>query len=256
MDDQEIDIPPYASPRLRTRGMDRETRRMATVAGGLAVAIVAVALVWSGIHTGLGPPPVVKAPAGPMRTVPTNPGGLQVPGAHEQIMSGDVASGPPQLAPVQAPPDFSKLDQETAEAGTDGAKPVSMAPPKTAAALPLPPAPELAPETMPTTQAVKPVPAPASIMPPTSAPQQATSAGPHAVQLAALISMRKADAAWQTLVARVPDILGGKQPVVVPGKVRGTTFYRLRLGGFASANAAAGFCARLKSRGVTCYIPK
>ncbi|MDD2878588.1 MAG: SPOR domain-containing protein [Acidiphilium sp.] len=257
MQDPDIDIPPYASPRMRSRGIDPDTRRMAIIAGGLGVGIIALALIWSGIHTGLGPPPVIKPPAGPMRTVPANPGGLQVPGAHEQIMSGEVASGPPQLAPSSPQPDFSKLDQEKAAAQPKPVPPppVQVAAPAAPVAsnlpLPPPPPPQIAVATPP-----EPAPASAAALPPTTAPAQTTTSGPYAVQLAALTSMAKASEAWQTLVARVPDILGTQKPVVVPGVVRGETFYRLRLDGFASAKAAGDFCARLKSRGVTCYIPK
>lgn len=87
-------------------------------------------------------------------------------------------------------------------------------------------------------------------------PTQAQSAGTHSVQLAALVSIPKANEAWQTLVARVPDILANKKPIVVPGIVHGRTFYRLRLGGFASGSDADKFCARLKTRHVKCYVPK
>jgi hypothetical protein len=262
MQDPDIDIPPYASPRLRARGFDAETKRMAIIAGGLGIGIIVLALIWSGIHTGLGPPPTIKAPPGPMRTLPTDPGGLQVPGAHEQIMSGEVASGPPELAPAAPAPDFSKLDQEEAAAKRQTAAPTPTTPtaqtpiaptqaPTAATALPLPPPPPQGDQTA--TTAASPTPA---ILPPITPPTQATSSGPYAVQLGALTTMAKADQAWQTLVARVPDILGDQKPVVVAGVVRGTTFYRLRLDGFATAAAATGFCDRLKSRGVTCYIPK
>jgi cell division septation protein DedD len=258
MDDPDIDIPPYASPRLRSRGIDPETKRMAIIAGGLGIGIIVLALLWSGIHTSLGPPPVIKPPAGPMRTLPKNPGGLQVPGAHEQIMSGEVASGPPQLAPSSPQPDFSKLDQEEAAAQPKPATTTpASAPMSTTPALPLPPPPppQLAAAAPP---APTPAPTPAPATPPatTTTPSAAPTSGPYAVQLAALTSMAKADEAWQVLVARVPDILGSQKPVVVPGVVHGTTFYRLRLDGFASAQAAGDFCARLKSRGVTCYLPK
>lgn len=258
MDDPDIDIPPYASPRLRSRGIDPETKRMAIIAGGLGIGIIVLALLWSGIHTSLGPPPVIKPPAGPMRTLPKNPGGLQVPGAHEQIMSGEVASGPPQLAPSSPQPDFSKLDQEEAAAQPKPTTPApAPAPTSTTPALPLPPPPppQLA-AAAPPAPTLKPTPAPATPPATTTTPSAAPTSGPYAVQLAALTSMAKADEAWQVLVARVPDILGSQKPVVVPGVVHGTTFYRLRLDGFASAKAAGDFCARLKSRGVTCYLPK
>lgn len=260
MDDPDIDIPPYASARMRARGMDRETKRMAIIAGGLGGGIIALALLWSGVHTGLGPPPVITPPAGPMRTRPKNPGGLQVPGAHERIMSGIAASGPPELAPASPAPDFSKLDHEAAAARVKTVATV-VKPPPVVASLPLPPPMPVSPGqavAAPSTPApIVPLPAPAvAALPPINAPVAAVGSGTFSVQLAALNSMPKADQAWQTLVARVPDILSAEKPVVVPGLVHGRTFYRLRLDGFATNAAAAGFCARLKARGVTCYIPK
>lgn len=251
MNDPDIDIPPYASSRRRSRGLDRETRTMAIIAGSLGVGIIALALLWSGIHTGLGPPPLIKPPPGPMRTVPTNPGGLQVPGAHEQIMSGDVASGPPQLAPASPKADFSTLDREAAASRPTAPK-IATAIAPSSDALPLPP-----PQQPSQPDALAPLP-PAALaaLPPMHSPTPATTAGPYAVQLAALNSEQKADQAWQTLVARIPDILSARKPVVVPGVIHGATFYRLRLGGFPTSIAAADFCSRLKSRGITCYIPK
>lgn len=258
MDDPDIDIPPYASARARSRKIDPETKLMAIIAGGLGIGVIALAMIWSGVHTGLGPPPIIKPPAGPMRTKPTNPGGLQVPGAHERIMSGGVAAGPPQLAPASQQPDFSKLDREAAASQpapahtAPPAAPAPAPPPAAVASLPLPP-----PGQPSQPAALAPLPAAAiAALPPMTAPTQVTTSGAYAVQLAALNSMPKADQAWQTLVARVPDILSTEKPVVVPGVVHGRTFYRLRLDGFATAAAATSFCARLKSRGVTCYIPK
>ncbi|ABQ30168.1 SPOR domain-containing protein [Acidiphilium cryptum] len=284
--DDEIDIPPYAVRRPPTRGFDPEMRRIALIAGGFAGAIVLVALIWGGVHPRLGPPPVIKPPPGPMRTAPANPGGLQVPGANEQIMSGTTASGPPRLAPPPPQPDFSKL---AAEANSAQPKPklapkmptaaaVQTQPPGAGPVTTLPPPPVLppsaaalasgasasasasaapaAPATTPATAAAAaPNPQVGKAMPTIIPPTQAASAGPHDIQLGALVSMAKANEAWQILLARVPDLLAGRTPVVVPGTVNGQTFYRLRLGGFASAAAAAAFCDRLKTRHVACYVP-
>lgn len=267
--DDEIDIPPYAVRRPPTRGFDPEMRRIALIAGGFAGAIILVALIWGGVHPRLGPPPVIKPALGPMRTAPANPGGLQVPGANEQIMSGTTASGPPHLAPPTPQPDFSKL---AAEANSSQPKPAPH-PASTAAAasqsrppgagLSPPPPSSAAPASgasasgaaAPATPAAAPNPQIGKAMPAIIPPKQAASAGPHDIQLGALVSMAKADEAWQILLARVPDLLAGRTPVVVPGTVNGRTFYRLRLGGFATATAATTFCDRLKARHVACYVP-
>jgi hypothetical protein len=88
-------------------------RRMALGAGGVSVLVILVALVWSGMKPGMvfGPPPVISAPPGPLRVVPADPGGLTVPGANEQIMSGDVSAAPPQLAPAEPQADMTQLSQ-------------------------------------------------------------------------------------------------------------------------------------------------
>lgn len=259
--EHEYDVPPYATRRHQSRGFDPEMRRIALIAGGFAVAVVVVALVWGGVHPRLGPPPVIKPPPGPMHSVPANPGGLQVPGANEQIMSGKVASGPPQLAPPPPAPDFSALAQQ-GNAARPKPAPASPAPAPSdattqAAALPKPPPLPAPPPASPATAsaAASPSSQVGKALPAITTPRQATSSGAFAIQLAALTSMPKANEAWQTLLARVPDLLAGRKPVVVPGQVKGRTYYRLRLGGFTSAAAADDFCARLKSRHVSCYVP-
>jgi len=92
--------------------IDPAARRMVLGAGGLTVVVIVVALGWSGFRgLGLGPPPVIQPPAGPLRVAPADPGGLTVPEANVQIMSGDVDSAPAALAPVPAAPDVTQLNQ-------------------------------------------------------------------------------------------------------------------------------------------------
>jgi cell division septation protein DedD len=111
--------------------MDPAIRKMALGAGGVSVLVIVVALLWGGVRaTGFGPPPVISAPPGPIRVLPSNPGGLTVPGADVQIMSGDDSSAPPQLAPAGAAPEISQLDQA---AGVVAPAPAPVAPPPVAA---------------------------------------------------------------------------------------------------------------------------
>ena len=92
--------------------MDQAVRRIVLWAGGISVLVIVVALLWSGVRaTGFGPPPVIQAPPGPLRVAPASPGGLVVPEADEQIMSGDTSGPPPQLAPTATLPDVAQLDQ-------------------------------------------------------------------------------------------------------------------------------------------------
>jgi SPOR domain len=111
--------------------MDPAIRKMALGAGGVSVLVIVVALLWSGVRTtGFGAPPVISAPPGPIRVLPSNPGGLTVPGADVQIMSGDDSNAPPQLAPAAPAPEISQLDQA---AGVGTPVPVPVAPPPVAA---------------------------------------------------------------------------------------------------------------------------
>ncbi len=278
MDDDDLEIPPYAHPQLRERRMDDATRRIVLIAGGLGIGVILVAIGWNGLHAGLGPPPVVKPLATPMRTIPANRGGLQVPGANEPILSGAPPT-PPHLAPPPPSPDLAPLEAAK-PMGVPGSNTSSTSP--TPLALPLPPAralaaPAVSARAMPTETKPSGPPSHASA-PPTSASINATptnpapttssptstaagaktpqpvSNGPASVQLAALPSHAGAMQAWQTLVARVPTILGGLTPHIVSGQVHGQTYYRVRLN-FSSPAEAAMFCAKLHARGVPCYQP-
>jgi len=199
--------------------MDPAIRRMALGAGAVSVIVIGVALLWSGVHgTGFGPPPVIMPPAGPIRVAPANPGGLSVPGADEQIMSGDASQGNPTLAPAPAAPAIAQLDQ--------------------AAGVPL------------ALQA--PAPPPASAAPGTAAPAQ--QSGPAQVQLAATPNEPGAEAAWTALQARLPGLLGGKTPEILPAVVDGQSIWRLRLGGFSSQDDAKAFCASVIAKGAACTV--
>ncbi len=87
-DDLSIPSPTYRVPR-HSRGMDPATRRLALIAGGLGGALLLVVGGWSMIGHRSGAVPVVQADSRPMRVKPDNPGGMQVAGANEDILSGD-----------------------------------------------------------------------------------------------------------------------------------------------------------------------
>ena len=203
--------------------MDPAIRKMALGAGGVSALVILVALLWGGVRaTGFGPPPVITAPPGPIRVSPSNPGGLTVPEANVPIMSGDDSDAPPQLAPATPAPDIAQLDQA---AGVNQP----------------PPAPVPAP-----------APAPTAATPPVAAAAQ--KSGPAVVQLAATADEPGAQAVWDGLKAKMPDLLLGKTPEIVPAVVNGQSVWRLRLGGFADADDARAFCASLKAKGVACTV--
>ncbi len=216
--------------------MDPAMRRMALGAGGVSALVIVVALLWSGVRgTGFGPPPVITAPPGPLRVLPVNPGGLTVPEANEQIMSGNNPIAPPQLAPSGPAPDIAQLDQEAgigapplpAGGTSPGAAPPQVAPPASS-----PPAAEVRP----------------------SPPATTAAHGGVAVQLAATGSEDSAMAVWGALQHKMPDLLGGKNPEIISAVVAGRTVWRLRLGGFAGTAAARDFCAVLRAKGVACTV--
>ncbi len=189
--------------------MDPAVQRIALGAGGISALVIVVALLWSGVRgTGFGPPPLILPPPGPLRVAPVDPGGLTVPEAGVQIMSGDDASQPLGLAPTGDAPDLQGLDQA---AGLN------------------PPAPVVS------------VPAP-------------VPSGKVMVQLAAAADEPGAQAAWDRLKAKMPDLLAGKTPEIVPAVVKGQSLWRLRLGGFASNAEAQAFCARLATKGAACTV--
>ncbi|GAB4518761.1 MAG: hypothetical protein Kow00133_04050 [Amphiplicatus sp.] len=105
-------------------------------------------------------------------------------------------------------------------------------------------------------------PEPRAATPPTPAratTQPASTAGAlsgsHLVQVGAFGSDDEAQLHWTRLQARLGDYLDGKAPDVERADLgeRGV-FYRLRVGPFASADAAASYCEGLKERGQDCLV--
>ena len=212
--------------------MDQAVRRIVLWAGGISVLVIVVALLWSGVRaTGFGPPPVIQAPPGPLRVAPASPGGLVVPEADEQIMSGDTSGPPPQLAPTATLPDVAQLDQA---AGVNQPLPAPAPVPLASAA-------------------VSPASAPAPTQPPTpvvAAPQS----GPAEVQFAATADEPGAQSVWDGLKHKLPDLFAGKSPVILPAVVNGQSVWRLRLSGFADHAGAQAFCAAVTSKGAACTV--
>ena len=223
--------------------MDPAVRRMALGAGGVSLLVIVVALLWSGVRgTGFGPPPVVTAPPGPLRVAPVNPGGLVVPEANVPIMSGVTSIAPPQLAPGAPPPDIAQLDQQAG---------MGAPPPPVLQTAPTPDITQLDQEAgIGASHSSAPPPAPA----PATAPPAQPGAGDFGVQLAATGSEAGAHAVWNALKLKMPDLLGRRDPEIVPAVVGGQTVWRLRLNGFADLDAARAFCAAIHAQGAACTV--
>ena len=72
------------------------------------------------------------------------------------------------------------------------------------------------------------------------------------VQLASVDSEAGAKTEWQRLRKRMPDILDGRDPIIVKGELDGRTVWRLRAGGFDDAAKASEFCDRVHAEGGVC----
>ena len=239
----------YRPHRAKGQRVDPAIQRMALAAGGVSVLVILVAWAWSGIHPyTFGPPPVINPPDIPLRVVPADPGGMVVPGANIPIMSGDMdAGGAPHLAPAAQAPDIAALNQaaglnqQAQAAQTQIQAPAS---PQTAMA---PAASPDAPKNV--VPASSQAPRPGSIATSAAAAKSMT-----AVQLAATSDEDGVLAVWVQLQQKFPDVLKGRQPEIIPAIVNGQSIWRLRLGGFASVDAAKAFCDSLTAKGAACTV--
>lgn len=173
------------------------------------------------------------------------------------LLSGD-AQAAPQVETV-SPPKKQFTDRVPAESQTRKAVaqvvPASAAPGGSEKILAVETVPEDAPaaadggatQAQPAAAAVEPAAAPAADGP--------AYAG-WSVQLASAATEDAAWSTWKKMKAQ-HKALSAKSPVVVRADL-GTkgVFYRVRLVGFDSQDAASSECSRLKSKGVRCYISK
>jgi Flp pilus assembly protein TadD len=74
------------------------------------------------------------------------------------------------------------------------------------------------------------------------------------VQLAAAASEDTAHAQWRRLQEQMPEVLGGRQPIIAKVERGGRVFWRLRAGGFADAGQATAFCERVRAGGTSCVM--
>ncbi|MBV8973449.1 MAG: SPOR domain-containing protein [Sphingomonadaceae bacterium] len=232
--------------------------------------------------------PLIAADPGAYKVAPENPGGAQITGIDDSVAA--VASGSEQAGAIAADTPEEPIARPTgAPPPTDLLPPRSDAPPRETAHPPVPaptksiePAPVTPPVTKPAkTDAPKPIAAP---KPESSAPRTEPAAAKSAkatktpdplaeaasdegaatkpakpaakgnvtLQLGAFSSRDKADAAWAK--AAGDGALTGLAKRIEPVDRDGTTLYRLRAGGVASADAAKALCARIRSAGNACIV--
>ncbi len=74
------------------------------------------------------------------------------------------------------------------------------------------------------------------------------------VQLGAMASQQAADAEWQRLQRKMPDLLNGRSPLITKIERDGKTFYRIRTAGFTDAAQAKSFCSKIIAEGANCSV--
>jgi hypothetical protein len=234
--------------------MDPNTKRLVIAASVIATALVAIVGVYAATgHRSTAGVPVIEADSRPLRVKPTDPGGLTVDDKDISLLSNSDRDGQTAMAPSPEVP--APQDLKTAEA-----KPASPAPPQAAPAVATPAPTPVQPVSLspaaPTAQPAAPPAARPAAAAAAAKPRAGTPApvGHAQVQLAAFGTQEAAEAEWQRLSRKMPDVLGGHQPAVSKTERDGRTFFRLRTGGFADVEHARDFCEKVKAKGAGCAI--
>jgi cell division septation protein DedD len=238
----------------------------------LALLVLAMfaGFVWlaysEGVARGRSEIPIVTAEAGPARTAPANSGGATTPykgfKIYEQPAPPDDGAGqavsprtdaavkpaPPAEAPKPAPAAAVVVPKPAPAAK------VEPAPVKVAAAAPKATPTPAKPSAPPATAAPKQLVAASAPPAPASAP---AASGAYVLQIGAYKSQGEADTAWNAYKAKHSALLAGYSPNVVQADLGDKgIWYRLRIAGLSSKDAAEGLCDRLKADGGGCFLGK
>ncbi len=247
---------PWLEP-VEEEGTD-EGVSAARLIAGLVVALVALGLVVGGVYwlkqraggqgTSATDPTMIAAAPGPYKVKPADAGGMQVKGQGDSSYAASEGADPNAKIDLSAIPEapIAKGKPATGSAWAKPGEPAKTAtvpaPAKPAEVAAAKPAPEAA---KPAPVAAKPVPAPAKAETAAAAP-----AAGGTIQLGALDSQAKADAAWKSLSGRYA-YLGALTHMVVKADVGGKTYYRLRA---AAGGQAPSICSKLKVAGEACTV--
>lgn len=217
------------------------------------------------VSTGTGIP-VVRAPDGPDRERPADPGGVEVPdrdksvfetfntGEQDRTEMVERLLPPPEIPlPETVPPARPEAEGQQVIDVAERPEPVSP-PAETESA-----APAAVPVARPEQEPAKTIadlvartePKPAAQPAPKA--EAAAPAGEWQVQLAAFRDEASANEAWKGLQKKFPDALSGLKPTVIRADLgdRGI-YFRLRTGDFASKQKADAFCQTLAAKGQGC----
>jgi len=272
----------------------RERRSLVPIVTALAAVFCFGAIVWYAYTWGTGKMaseelPLVRAEPMPEKVKPEQPGGMEVPYQDKLVLNeGTAGEDAPQVerllpAPeTPQPPEPMESPAEMAEAGGEALMPAEAAEaplmaeaPEAPAEIPAPPV-ETADAGM-----VKPIPKPetapaeggdqiAALLEqepletangktdattaPAATQTAALTEGDVVLQLSSVTSETAATHEWARLQKAHPDQLGGRKLSLETAEVKGTTYYRVQTGPFASRDAAAKVCAQLKARNQDCLV--
>lgn len=196
---------------------------------GLAVLGAVIGAIWLWQNREIAPSgtgELIAAPAGPYKVKADEVGGLEVEG------KGEAAFATSEGAPPAGALDLSALPEEPVQR----AAPTATAPVAPAAGASA----QVAEGGKLTAKA------------PPAQPAAPSAPSGSVVQLGAFDSQSIANEAWSALAKRF-GYVSELNKIVVPAKVGGRTFYRLRAG-TGSSDQARDVCARLKVAGENCLI--
>ena len=103
----------------------------------------------------------------------------------------------------------------------------------------------------PNPQALRTVPEPTR---PLAVPPPKPAGKTVSVQLAGVKTEADAQAAWDRLSKKMPDVLAQRRPLFLKTNEAGGNAWRLRTGGFADVPAAKAFCDKVKAKGGQCIV--
>ena len=81
---------------------------------------------------------------------------------------------------------------------------------------------------------------------------EVAASGPYKIQLGAFQSDEEARGQWKKITTKFAGVIKGS-PIIVRAELDNGTYYRLRAGGFASADAAKQACATLSAKSQPCF---
>lgn len=257
-----LQIPPsqdgytvHSSYRAQPPGLDSGTRRLLLAAVALGSSLLVGTGGWALLGHRNTVVPVIEADTRPVRVKPDNAGGMQVAGADEPAM-GDQAGKVHTMAPAAEAPAPQALRAQLQPPAPVASGPApSIVPAPAATAVPDAPRGLRPAARLPAPAASASVaPSPAAAVPPAAASATPAAGARPLVQLAAVDNETAAQAEWQRLARRMPDVLGGKRLVMQRAEHDGHAIWRVRTGGFADVADATGFCARIHAKGGNCTI--